>query len=548
MVIEHSARRESLYEVRKFVTYDFVYDVPRLHARVYTFHGSGCVQRFLIDGASITFEHDNQCGRFTLTKNLSEHLRAGTHAVHIEMNGISEEPWMYFTISPRDPLYFGGMFMVIIAILPYLFYFARGRLRRLMAGGIVLPLALGGMVRLVYFLSTDMYTRSYDVHGHVEYMTYVADNLALPDPFSGWSFFHPPLYYVLSGLWMRFQELFGREGVDVLHDIRWASFFLSIATLFVGLKAIRIATASDRSGITRTIAGIIFVTVPGFVMFSSRINNDVVSTFFSVLTMYLLLRWWQSKGTKHWYWAMAVLGLNILTKSTAIMFFPVALILLAVRYRTRLKRALLPLASLIPLIALVVWVNGIRLDAGSTRQHLVGNIENLNQKLDYTSFGDIFLVFRPITVVTRPFAGMNDPVENRHFWEFLFHTLHFGEFNYSLTMLTIGRIVSALGIAFIVFAFAGVVRDVRGKRFMSLLPFFVISVVCLALHMITRITFPHVPTQDFRYITFLAIPLAYFAARGVEWLPRRFIAAGRAWAALFILCSIAFIVVLSYEG
>ncbi len=96
-----------------------------------------------------------------------------------------------------------------------------------------------------YGAATPWTLRNHDVGyygetGHLAYVGYVAEHLALPRPDRGWEYFQPPLYYVAGALvwrWAQWLNLSVPEALQALALVFWLVFLVaSAATLRLGLR------------------------------------------------------------------------------------------------------------------------------------------------------------------------------------------------------------------------------------------------------------------------------------------------------------------------
>lgn len=230
---------------------------------------------------------------------------------------------------------------------------------------------VGVALRILYWAATPYYLRAYDWGGHIQFLKYVAEHLALPPADLGWETHQPPLYYILGGLWMR---LTGQSSASWLYG-QWSAFslFLSIGCLIiVGLLAARFFPAERNRRVTFLA---ILAVFPSLIFHATRISNDVLFAFLSFLWVWLLLRWWESPSWKRWSVLAACVGITFLVKNGALVLAG-ATVLCAV---WRLKSPV-PLAKSLGILALAVlllsgWYQIPKaVSAASPSSFVVGNI------------------------------------------------------------------------------------------------------------------------------------------------------------------------------
>ncbi len=84
----------------------------------------------------------------------------------------------------------------------------------------------------------------YDGPGHAAYIFTILEEGRLPDPYQGWSTFHPPIYYVLAaGVWQLLEPLGPQAVVAGVRGIG------AIALLCVGVIAFALARRRVGDGV-----------------------------------------------------------------------------------------------------------------------------------------------------------------------------------------------------------------------------------------------------------------------------------------------------------
>lgn len=203
-------------------------------------------------------------------------------------------------------------------------------------------LMAGFLLRLIYVLFSTIYDRQYDIGvidldaghtvsgGHLAYIQYLYENWHLPDfnPTQVYQFHHPPLHHYCCAAWMKFCSLF-IHNTDVLEEsIQAVPFLCSLLILLVLLKILR--QLSLREATVRLLMAV-FAFHPALVLLSGSVNNDCMSLLFTLLCVYMAIRW----SREQTYPNILALGLSIalgmLTKqNVAEMAFPVAAVFLYV--------------------------------------------------------------------------------------------------------------------------------------------------------------------------------------------------------------------------
>jgi hypothetical protein len=164
--------------------------------------------------------------------------------------------------------------------------------------------------------------------------------------------------------------------------------------------------------------------------------------------------------------------------------------------------------------------DAMRAAADPTARRLVTmNVDGLPPALTLPSELRNFVTFDPAQIVTHPENFPWDDSQRRQFLlEFFFRSAFFGEFTFAGHLRPLERaiLVSALlGLPLMAF---GVARELGDAH--PIWPMVASAAVLLGAFVMYRMKFPFAPSQDFRYVTFLAVPLTFFAVRGAFDLPR----------------------------
>ncbi len=198
---------------------------------------------------------------------------------------------------------------------------------------------IGGVLRLLYILGTTVYERGHDVGnytdltdtlvnpGHLGYIEYLAKFRHLPDfdPFSVFSYYHPPLHHFLASLVVRASALFGASTDTAFENVQFLILFYSLITLILGYLILR----EFGSGPELLIPYGLFCIHPSMILMSGSVNNDMLTVLFELLILYLTLEWMKDRSRKKLLLLSLAFGLGMLTKiSVVVLAFPVGLVML----------------------------------------------------------------------------------------------------------------------------------------------------------------------------------------------------------------------------
>lgn len=190
-------------------------------------------------------------------------------------------------------------------------------------------------VQLGYIAYTPFWARQHDSRdfmnyqfgGHFGYIGYIFFNNHLPtgNPTDYWCFFNPPLFYIISAIFMKIQTFFnftieqGLENLQILSVLYTTIFIIYVYRI---LKEINIRKV--------IIPLILFVGLsPAIVIMSGSLNNDILSIMLSTMAIFYCIKWYESDLVSDLIKIAITISLAIMTKiSTAIIAVAIATIFL----------------------------------------------------------------------------------------------------------------------------------------------------------------------------------------------------------------------------
>lgn len=368
------------------------------------------------------------------------------------------------------------------------------------------------LLRLFYLLATPYDVRGHDAPGHLDYVLHVANTLSLPPPDDGFEYYQPPLYYMMATpfAWAARVADVSDEHRNFL--IQLFSLVCSLATFFIAIRIGKKFFASAGEKTSLYLYAAIVATLPSFVFFAGRLNNDVLFQVWSFLSFLLLLAWWRKPTAAAWLSICAVIGLGMLTKtSMALMAFPCFLCLLLEKKSDWRQKLVLALGGATVVLLIAGWFHIPRaLDDGS-KKAVVGNYESLTNFVE-NDIGN-FLTFNPVAILAHPY---NDPYDDearrQEFWEYLFRSALYGEFHFGDHRRALAMTMLLSSLLMTPFVLWNLVHDIRKRAYASF-PVWATFLCLLAGAVAFRIVFPYSSSQDFRYSILLAPIFAYYAVR-----------------------------------
>jgi hypothetical protein len=407
----------------------------------------------------------------------------------------------------------------------------------------------GVLLNLHYFLSTNYQTRAYDLGGHLEYLAHVFETWTVPAASMGWEMHQAPLYYFVGALWLKAEQLMGVASQDAWNRLQLLSFALSLVTLIATTIAAKIIFPRTQDQTRAAVMLGIVATLPGVVFMSARITNDALTVPLSFLFVASLLAWWKTPTDRLWYVCVGVLIAALLTKLTMVPLGLVLLICLAQHPELKKsKKKSLAKTSIIVIAILAGWLPIVRLLEGFLVKLVTPGNEGLNGLLVFSKYriGD-FISFSPVRILQLTYNDTwSDALGRQYFWEFLFRSAYFGEYRFTEKLQWMHRII-LMGGLYVLFAAAyGVWRDWKKKGLfrVPLLTTFLVGTLSL---MTNRLIHNSASAQDFRFIVFVCLPVAAYAAMGTDWLPKRFRWFGYAALVVYAIFCAAFLLSLSFQ-
>jgi len=198
-----------------------------------------------------------------------------------------------------------------------------------------------------------------DEQSHYHYIQYLAERHAIPvlnsklgDASNEWEYFQPPLYYtLLVPAFVAAQAVFHSTAATVL-VLRTFSVLLWLLNLWIGVVLLRRIKLEDE--LTRVLVFGLICLLPTYTFVSAAINNDNLLATLGGAVLCLM-----AQRQPSWKNSVALgltLGLTLLTKQSAVIFFPAVALLTvldAIRQRLPWRAAIRHLAVALGLATLM---------------------------------------------------------------------------------------------------------------------------------------------------------------------------------------------------
>lgn len=225
---------------------------------------------------------------------------------------------------------------------------------------------LGIALRFFYIAYNPIYFRQQDVgqfteegRGHFQYIYYILKYHTLPFLHSPpiLPIYHPPLYHILAALFLSL--------TSVHENLQYLTLICATGCALFSYFFLRTFLKTNQS---RLIAALFCSFFPTFIYFSGKLNNDALSTFLTLASVFFFLQHLTKPGIKNLVLSAFLLGLASMTKFTTVLFFLgigfyylSALILRQITFKQAVKEGLifnciyLPLMALWPICILIRW-------------------------------------------------------------------------------------------------------------------------------------------------------------------------------------------------
>ncbi len=428
-------------------------------------------------------------------------------------------------------------FSVVIAVAVYL-----GINKKLTTQNIIILLfAAGFVIRLNYILGTYLTNtrrvRQHDLYkfggekGHSAYIEHFYNNgFTMPDfdPTTKAQFYHPPLHHFLSALWMRLLTTFNMSYDRAISSLQFLTLFYSMCFLVV---AERTLDKLKLRGLGKIIPLAIITFHPTFIIFSGSVNNDNLSTLFTLLAFYAALAWEKEPIMKNIMLIAVSVGLGMSTKLSVALITPaIAIIFLdkviynGKNFVSYFKQFVAFAFVCLPLGLWFYVRNSVKFDVpityvprlSETSDQYVGYHTTYERLFDfsYHPFKNIFM--------NRVVNGEGEYFEYNPFVSIIKSSV-FGEYNFSETVAGIVpfcRILLILNVILIAISIAAAVYcTVRKSSFMNTVQrIFIVFYYILSFVFYVKFAFqyPHTCSMDYRYIPMTCVIGSIFIGMAFE--------------------------------
>ena len=415
---------------------------------------------------------------------------------------------------------------------------------------VLLLFAVGFVLRIFYVLYTPYTVRQHDVwlvtsgKGHMGYIQYIAEHLALPDTNSVWQFTHPPLHHAVAGVLYRLLQTAGLEPALIAEKLQFLTCFYSCALMVV---CDRLFCRCGLEKVARILADTVIVFHPTFLLLGGCLNNDMLCLLLSVTALLFFAAWWQEHTTAPLLWCGAFLGLAMMAKvSAALLAFPLAAAFVARIFTCKgnpgrlIKQYLLFGAVSVPLGMWFPLRNLTRFGQSLGYVAALSPRANASQYLADVSPAQRLIGF-PLSQLTNPFQSWVEADPGCNVFLSLFKTSVFGEQEWGHRFFAFVLLLVSVALALVAFVTllwrsTGIFLKPRKNGLDAV--WLTLTVVTLLSFVVFCFAYPFICSQDFRYLAALlpfgALSLGHLYSSCKSRVTHGFLIAG---IALFALSS-----------
>ncbi|MBO6133004.1 MAG: glycosyltransferase family 39 protein [Lachnospiraceae bacterium] len=432
-------------------------------------------------------------------------------------------------MSRREYGIIAAGFVLIVALV------ARFLSRKEKQDGIILFSFLVSVgLKFLYISATPTWERQHDVIGFANpkgigqaaYIEWFINNNRLPDfdPRSIWGFFQPPLHHILSAIWIKLNLGLGYGYTAACENLQVLTCFYGIVFLVLAYFIFREMGLEDK-GLKAAFCFVAFH--PSFILLSGSVNNDMLMHVFIAMAIFWTLRWIKTKKWTHIALIALSIGLSMMTKLAGVLLAPATAVIFLYELidvlRKKDRGGFIGLIKQYFLFGLIVFPLGLFFP--------LRNLVLFGVPLNYTPpvgepVGMHSVFDRLFNVITdSPFVKLiqnGDSFDEFNVPLAFIKTSLTGEYNFAgstdyVTIFAWGLFLTGTFLYVLITAYA-IYRFCRVKL---LKEYFKLGLECetyIYILVLTAFIFyfnlcfsiPFFSSQDFRYIAFLVIPMAFF--------------------------------------
>lgn len=407
-------------------------------------------------------------------------------------------------------------------------------------------LAAGFVMRAVMVLFTPLNFYQHDVSNfsgrqagfHDSYILYIYENFTIPDGDVRdlGQFYHPPLHYILSALFLRLHNVLPFKFAN---DINGLKFLPMLWTSFIVLFTKKSLERLNIGGKALVFSMLLISLNPHLIYLAIQVNNDALALMLMFAAVFFALEWYKDPELKKIVYIALCIGCAMMTKlSMGLVAFPVAWLFLIRLIRTvkaqnenKNKTALTGLIKQFAIFAVIVFPLGLWFPLRNLISY--GVPVTYVYEIDSSANMDVWmysplqrLLIPSADLLKTPFILEGGNINDFNIVLALIKTGLFDERSFDSSYLT--AVAKILAVITFVLLIAVLFAAVRGafKRFKDSgrkipenaegIALWILAAVLLISEFVFCFKYPVTCTAAFRYISPVLIPAAFWSGNMIK--------------------------------
>ena len=364
---------------------------------------------------------------------------------------------------------------------------------------------------------------------HDSYILYIYENFTIPDGDVRelGQFYHPPLHYILSALFLRLHNVLP---LKFANDINGLKFLPMLWTSFIVLFTKKILERLNINGKALVFSMLLISLNPHLIYLAIQVNNDALALMLMFAAVCFALEWYKDPELKKIVYIALSIGCAMMTKlSMGLVAFPVAWIFLIRLIRTAKaqkenkgkKTALTGLIKQFAVFAVIVFPLGLWFPLRNLISY--GVPVTYVYEIDSSANMDVWmysplqrLLIPSADLLKTPFILEGGNINDFNIVLALIKTGLFDERNFDSSYLTaIAKILEIIAfvllIAVLFAAVRGAIKRYKDSDNAEGIALWILAAVLLISEFVFCFKYPVTCTAAFRYITPVLIPVAFWS-------------------------------------
>ena len=362
---------------------------------------------------------------------------------------------------------------------------------------------LGLLLRIIYIMSTNVYTRQHDVgtltdEGHLKYIYTLYQTSKLPLTNHS-QFYHPPLWHIIAAIFLKINKLFNISLNKSFEGLQFITTFLSSYIIIIVDKIQLNLNIKKRY---RYLTNLFFALHPTLIILSGSINNDCLLLFMESLTILNLINWEKDSNWKNTIYLALTTGLCVMSKANGIIIALPILFTFIIKIPNKKKERINYIKKIITFatvsIPIGIWYQ-IRNTIKFSNNIIPTPIETLSTR-SHSIISRLFTIdFKNIYTIPNTFKDYNLP-------SFLIKSSIYGEYSYNNVKL-LTNIMTTLNIILITLSILFIIKYLLNKNRTYTMNILIITwITSIIMMYIFNINYPYGCSMDFRYIAITLLP------------------------------------------